>query len=261
MSPFPPPTPIPLNQPSSVATTVPVPFELVNAVVFFGCLDKTKLAVLSSTNNAAADPDFLPSEFFCAGEPVLEPGVFECLLLWVGLEYNDSLGLDGVVVDEFPENLDGGVDMREGEFNFVLDWGLGVVRLIEGDFKDDKVEAEGDRERLWGVFLEGVKDATRVLGGVSFFGGSAVCTGFKGSEDSFVGPATEDEWPRTEILRLLTLPGMDVVLVNGGTGVAFKDLDAAFLTVVVPLALDEALGFKVMVDLNALSAFTGLHYT
>ena len=54
---------------------------------------------------------------------------------------------------------------------------------------------------------------------------------------------------------------MDVVLVNGGTGVAFKDLDAAFLTVVVPLALDEALGFKVMVDLNALSAFTGLHYT
>ena len=55
------PTPIPFNQLSSVATTVPVPFELVNAIVF-GCLGKTKL--FSSTNNALADPNSLPREFF-----------------------------------------------------------------------------------------------------------------------------------------------------------------------------------------------------
>ena len=65
------------------------------------------------------------------------------------------MGFDGVVVDEFSllsENLDGGVEMivEEEEFNFFLVWGLGVVRLIEGDFKDGKAEeeAEGDRERL-----------------------------------------------------------------------------------------------------------------
>ena len=77
----------PFKQPSSVATTVPVPFELVNALVF-GCLDETKL--LLSPNNALADPDFLPSELFCNNEPVLEPGVFGCriaVLKLVGLEY------------------------------------------------------------------------------------------------------------------------------------------------------------------------------
>jgi hypothetical protein len=53
---------------------------------------------------------------------------------------------------------------------------------------------------------------------------------------------------------------MDVdILVTGGTGVAFGDLACMFLTVVVPLALDEARGFKVMVKSNALSAFAGLH--
>ena len=53
---------------------------------------------------------------------------------------------------------------------------------------------------------------------------------------------------------------MDVdILVTGGTGVAFGDLAGMFLMVVVPLALDEALGFKVMVTQNALSAFAGLH--
>lgn len=119
-SPLPPPTPIPLNQPS---TTLPVPFELVNAVVF-GFLDKTK--PLSSTNNAAEDPDFLPSELFC-GEPVLEPGVLgfrRGVLILVGVEYNNGFGLDGVVVDEFSvlsEILDGGVDVIEEEFNFALD--------------------------------------------------------------------------------------------------------------------------------------------
>lgn len=54
---------------------------------------------------------------------------------------------------------------------------------------------------------------------------------------------------------------MDVdILVTGGTGVAFGDLAGMFLMVVVPLALDEALGFKVMVNLNlnVLSAFAGL---
>ena len=55
---------------------------------------------------------------------------------------------------------------------------------------------------------------------------------------------------------------MDVdILVTGGTGVAFADLAGAFLIVVVPLALEEALGFKVMVNLNALSAIPGLLYT
>ena len=99
---------------------------------------------------------------------------------------------------------------------------------------------------------------TRVLGGVSFLRGSTVCTVLK---ESLVEPATEGEWPRTEILRLLTLPGMDVdILVVGGIGVAFGDLAGAFLIVVVPLALDEALGFKVMVNLNALSAIPGLLY-
>ena len=90
---------------------------------------------------------------------------------------------------------------------------------------------------------------TRVLGGVSFFGGSTVCTVFKESEDTLVEPATEGA--RTEILRLLTLPGMDVVILEtGGTGVAFGDLVGVFLIVVVPLALDEALGFKVMVKVE-----------
>jgi hypothetical protein len=112
---------------------------------------------------------------------------------------------------------------------------------------------EGDRER---VFLEGVKDATRVLGGVSFFRGSTVWTVLKESEETLVESATEGGRPRTENLRLLTLPGMDVdILVTGGTGVAFGDL--AGTTVV---ALDEALGFKVMVNLNVQSAFAGLNY-
>lgn len=108
--------------------------------------------------------------------------------------------------------------------------------------------------------MEGVKDATRVLGGVSFFRGSTVCTVLKDSEETLEEPATDGGRPRTENLRLLTLPGMDVdILVTGGTGVAFGDL--AGVRVVVPLlALDEALGFKVMVNLNLQSAFAGLHY-
>jgi hypothetical protein len=73
-------------------------------------------------------------------------------LILVGVEDNDSFGLDGVVVVEFSvlsENLDGGVDVIEAEFNFVLFRGLGVVRLIEGDFEGDNMEEEeGDRERV-----------------------------------------------------------------------------------------------------------------
>ena len=44
-------------------------------------------------------------------------------MILVGAEYDDSFGLDGVVVDEFSvlsENLDGGIDVIEEEFNFAL---------------------------------------------------------------------------------------------------------------------------------------------
>lgn len=135
-----------------------------------------------------------------------------------------------------------------------------MVRLIEGDLRDDKSGEEGgDRERL-GDFLS-VMEVMRVLGGVSFFPGSA--GGGEVTKESEVGldtlaePTTEGEplvitRPEgTEILLLLTLAeseGIDVdALLIGGTGVALGDLAGMFLMVVLPLALEEALGFEVMV--------------
>lgn len=117
----------------------------------------------------------------------------------------------------------------------------------------------------------GVMDTTRVLGGVSLFKGSTL--GGDEVKESKVGlstlvePATEGEplvitRPEgTEILRLLTLADSEGVvdtLLAGGTGVALADLGGMFLMVVLPLALEDALGFEVMVNLNEQSGFAGL---
>lgn len=150
-----------------MATTVPVPFELVNVVVDClgrGC-DKTKV---SSANIASA---FLRRGVFCAGEPVLEEGVLfgvaNLIIFLVGVveEDNDGFHLDGVVVEEccmLRVNLGGVIE----ECNFILVCGLGLVRLMEGEFEEDD-----DRERV-GVLLD--MDTTRVDLGA---GGTGVAFG------------------------------------------------------------------------------------
>lgn len=100
------------------------------------------------------------------------------------MDDNDGFDLDGVMVDvcsgvialllSLSVNLGGGV--VNGGLEDLLAWGLGVVRLIKGDFEDDNDEFEGDRARVDGgeVFFGGVMEMTRVLGGgdmISFFKG------------------------------------------------------------------------------------------
>ena len=103
------------------------------------------------------------------------------------MEDNDGFDLDGVIVDvcsgvialllSLSVNLGGGGGgVVKGGLEDLLVWGLGVVRLIKGDFEDDNDEFEGERARVdgGGVFLEGVMEMTRVLGGgdmISFFKG------------------------------------------------------------------------------------------